>query len=130
MKGGEPSGLSRRFMLGANLGSLVSASSFAGLVQLSVEAGHATIEPLGDGRLNVQLAAGERRVLVFTPARGVWDWSSTSKLVIPVDNRGDARLTLTIDEPVGEFGLNMLCDFHQMMRSKGRAAGRSRSARA
>ena len=84
-------------MLGANLGSLVSASSFAGLVQLSVEAGHATIEPVGDGRLNVQLAAGERRVLVFTPAHGVWDWSATSKLVIPVDNRGDAQLTLTMD---------------------------------
>lgn len=34
--------------------------------------------------------------LLFKPARGVWDWSVTSNLVIPVDNLGDEPLTLRL----------------------------------
>lgn len=96
-KGDEPFGPSRRLVLGAKLGWLIAGNGFATLIQRSVETAHATIEPGGDSRLNVRLAAGERRVLVFTPARGAWDWSATSKLVMPVDNRGDAQLTLTME---------------------------------
>jgi Beta-galactosidase len=93
----QVAGLSRRAVLGAALSPLVAdAWSPARTIQPTVEAERATIEPGEDGRLRVLLAAGGEPMLLFKPAHGVWDWSKTSRLAIPVDNEGDAPLTLTL----------------------------------
>jgi hypothetical protein len=88
---------SRRAVLGAALSPLFAAARGpAETTQATVEAEHATIEPGEGGRLRVLLRSGEKSVLLFKPPRGVWDWSQTSKLVVPVDNQGDAPLTFTL----------------------------------
>ena len=72
---------------------LISAGSFAQNYPI-VETSHATIELREGGRLRVVIATEGQPALLFKPARGVWDWSVTSNLVIPVDNLGDEPLTL------------------------------------
>lgn len=61
-----------------------------------VEATHASIESRDGQRLWILVAPEGQPALVFKPARGVWDWSQTSKLVIPVDNADDEPLTLLL----------------------------------
>jgi hypothetical protein len=61
-----------------------------------VEASNATIEAKNGRKLSVVFAAESQPVLVFRPARGVWDWSATSKLFIPVENPGDEPATLEL----------------------------------
>ena len=62
----------------------------------TVETSHATIEGKDGRKLSVVFAAEGQPVLVFRPARGVWDWSATSKLFIPVENPGDEPATLEL----------------------------------
>ena len=61
-----------------------------------VEPSHATIERREGQRLLVLFAAEGESVLTFKPPQQVWDWSRTSKLIIPVENRSDEPLTLRI----------------------------------
>src|SRR6267142_6712677 len=62
--------------------------------QIIVETSHATIEAQEEQRLRVVFAAEDRPALIFRPEAGAWDWSRTSRLVIPVYNPGDEALTL------------------------------------
>jgi hypothetical protein len=61
-----------------------------------VEAAHARIEAREGGRLQVMVAPEGRPALIFEPTAGAWDWSGTSKLVIPVESPGDEPLTMTL----------------------------------
>jgi hypothetical protein len=62
----------------------------------TVEAVNAAIESRNGQRLRVLFSKEEQPALVFTPVHGAWDWSATSKLVIPVENPGDEPLSLTL----------------------------------
>jgi hypothetical protein len=64
--------------------------------QIIVETSHATIEAQEEQRLRVVFAAEDRPALIFRPEAGAWDWSRTSRLVIPVYNPGDEALTLLL----------------------------------
>jgi hypothetical protein len=66
----------------------------AGGDEILVETFHATIEAREGQRLRVVFAAEDRPALIFRPEAGAWDWSRTSRLVIPVENPGDEALTL------------------------------------
>ena len=61
-----------------------------------VEISHAAIEPAPGRGLGVLFSAGEQPGLLFKPAEGVWDWSRTSRLFIPINNLGDEPLTLLL----------------------------------
>jgi hypothetical protein len=69
-----------------------AAGSFAQNYPI-VETSHAMIESREGGRLRVVIATEGQPAPLFKPARGVWDWSVTSNLVIAVDNLGDEPLT-------------------------------------
>jgi hypothetical protein len=62
----------------------------------TVETVNAAIESRNGQRLRVVFSKEEQPALVFTPVHGAWDWSATSKLVIPVENPGDEPLSLTL----------------------------------
>jgi hypothetical protein len=68
----------------------------AGGDQIIVETSHASIEAQEEQRLRVVFAAEDRPALIFRPEAGAWDWSRTSRLIIPVDNPGDEALTLLL----------------------------------
>jgi hypothetical protein len=61
-----------------------------------VEPLYASVESRDGHKLRVVIAPEGQPALIFKPAPGVWDWSQTSKLVIPVDNLGDEPLTLAL----------------------------------
>jgi hypothetical protein len=61
-----------------------------------VETSHASIESREGQALRVVFAAEGQPALIFKPSAEAWDWSATSKLVIPVDNSGDEPLTLLL----------------------------------
>jgi hypothetical protein len=83
-------------LLGALLWWLTMTASqgFAGAIHPTVAAEHATVEPGESGSLRVLLMPEGTPGLLFKPVQGAWDWSLTSKLVIPVDNPGDEPLDL------------------------------------
>jgi hypothetical protein len=62
----------------------------------TVETVNAAIESRNGQRLRVVFSKEEQPALVFTPVHGAWDWSATSKLVIPVENPDDEPLSLTL----------------------------------
>jgi len=64
--------------------------------EIIVETSHATIGSWEGQRLRVVFAAEDRPALIFRPEAGAWDWSRTSRLVIPVYNPGDEALTLLL----------------------------------
>jgi hypothetical protein len=64
--------------------------------EIIVETSHATIGSREGQRLRVVFAAENRPALIFKPEAGTWDWSRTSRLVIPVENPGDEALTLLL----------------------------------
>jgi hypothetical protein len=68
----------------------------AGGDEIIVETSHATTGSWEGQRLRVVFAAEDRPTLIFRPEAGAWDWSRTSRLVIPVDNPGDEALTLLL----------------------------------
>jgi len=74
--------------------SLLSAAAYADAPV--VETTNASIEALGGGKLRVALAPEGRPAVVFRPSADAWDWSATSKLLIPVENPGDDALTLQL----------------------------------
>jgi hypothetical protein len=51
-----------------------------------VETLHAAIEAREGRQLKVVFAAEGQPALLFKPGAGSWNWSATSKLVIPIDN--------------------------------------------
>jgi len=57
----------------------------AGGDEIIVEISNATIESRQGQRLRVVFAAEERPAVIFKPVAGAWDWSQTSRLVIPVE---------------------------------------------
>jgi Beta-galactosidase len=65
-------------------------------IDFTIETSNATIESRDSERLRIVFANEERPALLLRPARGVWDWSATSKLVIPAANPGDEALTLVL----------------------------------
>jgi hypothetical protein len=72
-----------------------------------VETSHATIEARDGRKMEVVFAAANQAALVYRPAQGAWDWSATSKLFIPVDNLGDAPITLRVAiEDAGDGSLS------------------------
>jgi hypothetical protein len=68
----------------------------AGGDEIIVETSHATIEPQEGQRLRVVFAAEDRPAMIFKPVAGAWNWSQTSRLVIPIENPGDEALTLLL----------------------------------
>ena len=68
------------------------AAGVSAIIALS----HATIEKTEGQRLLIVFAAEGEPGLTFKPPEQVWDWSRTSKLVIPVENRSDEPLTLRV----------------------------------
>ena len=68
----------------------------AGGDEIIVETSHATIESRQGQRLRVVFAAEDRPALIFKPEAGAWDWSQTSRLVIPVENPANEALTLLL----------------------------------
>src|ERR1700730_7184213 len=87
-------------MLNSFLCSIAVALSLlvaaAGGDEIIIETSHATIESQEGQRLRVVFSAGDRPTLILKPAAGTWDWSRTSRLVIPVENPGDDALTLLL----------------------------------
>jgi hypothetical protein len=61
-----------------------------------VETLHAAIEAREGRQLKVVFAAEGQPALLFKPGAGSWNWSATSKLVIPIDNPGDAVVALLV----------------------------------
>ena len=57
----------------------------AGGDEIIIETSNATIESRQGQRLRVVFAADDRPALIFKPEAGTWDWSQTSRLVIPVE---------------------------------------------
>ncbi len=68
----------------------------AGGDEIIVETSNATIESRQGQRLRVVFAADDRPALIFKPEAGAWDWSQTSRLVIPVENPANEALTLLL----------------------------------
>jgi hypothetical protein len=70
---------------------------------VTVETSNAAIESREGQALHLRLAKGEQPAVLFRPVQGAWDWSTTSKLFIPVENPGDEPLTfqLRIEGPPG-----------------------------
>jgi len=68
----------------------------AGEDEIIVETSNATIESRQGQRLRVVFAAEDRPALIFKPEAGAWDWSQTSRLVIPVENPANEALTLLL----------------------------------
>ena len=88
-----------RAMLNGFLCSIAIALSLliaaAGGDEIIVETSNATIESRQGQRLRVMFAAEDRSALIFKPGAGAWDWSQTSRLVIPVENPANEALNLT-----------------------------------
>ena len=68
----------------------------AGGDEIIIEPTHATIESQEGHRLRVVFAAEDRPALIFKPEADAWDWSQTSRLVIPVENPGNEAVTLLL----------------------------------
>jgi len=89
-----------RAMLNGFLCSIAIALSLliaaAGGDEIIVETSNATIESRQGQRLRVVFAAEERPAVIFKPVAGAWDWSQTSRLVIPVENPANEALTLLL----------------------------------
>jgi len=89
-----------RAMLNGFLCSIAIALSLliaaAGGDEIIVETSNATIESRQGQRLRVVFAAEERPAVIFKPVAGAWDWSQTSRLVIPIENQGDEALTMSL----------------------------------
>ena len=71
-------------------------SAAAGTDAPVVETTNASIEALEGGKLHVALSPEGRSAVVLKPSADTWDWSATSKLLIPVENPGDEPLTLQL----------------------------------
>ena len=88
-----------RAMLNAFVCSIAVAFSLliaaAGGDEIIVETSNAIIESRQGQRLRVMFAAEDRSALIFKPGAGAWDWSQTSRLVIPVENPANEALNLT-----------------------------------
>jgi hypothetical protein len=78
------------------IGLLISAGAAAEEAAVTVETEHAEIVSRDGQKLRVAFAKAEQPALLFKPDQGVWDWSDTGKLVIPVENPGDEPLSLTL----------------------------------
>jgi len=76
---------------------LLTVGAAAGGDAPIVETSHAAIEARDGLKLHVVFAPEAQPALLFKPARGVWDWSATSKLFIPVENPGDESVTLDLE---------------------------------
>src|SRR5262249_22133420 len=68
----------------------------AGGDEFIVETSHATIESRWGQRLWVVFAAEDRPARTFKRETSAWDWSRTSRLVIPVENPANEALTLLL----------------------------------
>ena len=76
-------------------------------IDFTLETSNATIESRDSERLRIVFANEGRPALLWRPVRGVWDWSATSKLIIPAANPGDEALTLVLRlESTGGQSLN------------------------
>jgi hypothetical protein len=94
--GGRASTWARRLIPALVLPGLLAAEAVADPIQPIVETEHATIEARDASSLRVVFAAESQPGLRFKPARRFWDWSATSKIVIPVENLGDQPVTLLL----------------------------------
>lgn len=63
---------------------------------VAIETLNAAIESRDGQRLRVEFAQEEQPALLIRPDRGAWNWSTTSKLSIPVENPGGEPLTLAL----------------------------------
>ena len=83
----------------------VAIASAGDDAQPIVETSHATIEAREGRKIEVVFAAQNQATLVFRPAGSAWDWSPTSRLFIPVENPGDAPITLHTEVEDARGGL-------------------------
>jgi hypothetical protein len=88
-----PAKISGKAFIVAWLALLVSAADGDEPV---VETSNAVIEARDGARVRVVFAAEGQPAVLFKPAGSAWDWSRTSKLVIPVENPGGEPLTLLV----------------------------------
>jgi Beta-galactosidase len=88
-----PAKISGKALIVAWLALLVSAADGDEPV---VETSNAVIEARDGARVRVVFAAEGQPAVLFKPAGSAWDWSRTSKLVIPVENPGGEPLTLLL----------------------------------
>ncbi len=89
----KPPGLALLFALPMMISS---GRAVAERVDFTLEMPNVAIESQDGERLHVVFANKARPALLWRPARGVWDWSATSKLVLPVENPDDEALTLKL----------------------------------
>src|SRR5262245_28660514 len=71
---------------------------------VTVETVNAAIVSRDGQQLRVVFAKEEQPALLLKPAQGVWNWSATSKLLIPVENPSDdpVALMLRIESAPGQ----------------------------
>jgi hypothetical protein len=86
---------SRQAIGAAFLSLLISAAG--GDPKFVIETSHALIEARAAESLKVLFFAEEQPALLFKPASGAWDWSVTSKLLVPVENATDEPLTFALN---------------------------------
>ena len=81
-----------------------TGSGAAENTDVTVETVNAAIVSRDGQQLRVVFAKEEQPALLLKPAQGVWNWSATSKLLIPVENPSDdpVALMLRIESAPGQ----------------------------